>query len=967
MKIRKLLVLTLIGLSANAVVAQKQQVLNVSEVKLGNGMTVWLNEDHSQPKVYGAVVVKAGAVDCPNTGIAHYFEHIMFKGTDRIGTTNYAAEKVYLDSIAAQYELLAQTTDDLKRKEIQKRINQLSIKAGDYAIPNEFNRLIAEYGGTDLNAGTSYDYTFYHNVFSPQYMRQWLTLNSHRLLHPVYRLFQGELETVYEEKNRSSDNIIMGALEKGLSEMFKGTPYEYPIIGSTENLKNPRMSEMEAFYKKFYVPSNMGLVLCGDFDSEAVKGMLEETFGRLPKADAPRRDIVKASKLTGQRTVKLKIPLPLIKATALAFRAPADFEADAPALDLATKLLSNDGETGLLDSLSNNHKILAGLSGRMSLNGIGTLIVASIPKLPFGKKAKAEKMCWEQVEKVKRGEFSEQALDVLKMETQREESTALENLEGRAAMMVDLFAQGRNWSDYLQQVENIRNLTKADIVRVANRYFTDDYIRFVKKFGEYDKDLIEKPGFAPVRPKDLDAESDYAVELRRMPVEDKQVRLLDFNKDAQIVPLMAQGTASQTGGRVFATKNPQNDIFQLTLNYHRGTLDDPMLEAVASYVGQLGTDSLKLQQFKKALQELGTTFNVAVSRREFSLSLTGFDRNLMPSLRLMGHFMQHAKADEEARKDMISSLKASFRSIWKSNQSVFTPILSKVMYGENSEYLHHITPSELKATSSEKLLQGFFDVQRMVCDVVYSGTLDAEKVRTAVCETLPLSGAVNDNQLTVRRLQTYAEPVVYVYNMPSARQTLLCTYQGLKAMPSDADRAKLDLFSEYFGGGMSSVMFQEIREFRSMAYSTGSRSAKTVRNDQPCGFVTIIGTQADKSMQALGVLDSLLTDLPLRQRNFNVAKKTIVSDVNNSFPSFRELGETIAGYMREGRTADPNTSLVATVPSLSISDVKAFYEQNVKSVPRITIVVGNKKKLNLEQLARYGRVVELKGEDFFKQ
>jgi predicted Zn-dependent peptidase len=365
-------------------VAQKQQVLNVSEVKLGNGMTVWLNEDHSQPKVYGAVVVKAGAVDCPNTGIAHYFEHIMFKGTDRIGTTNYAAEKVYLDSIAAQYELLAQTTDDLKRKEIQKRINQLSIKAGDYAIPNEFNRLIAEYGGTDLNAGTSYDYTFYHNVFSPQYMRQWLTLNSHRLLHPVYRLFQGELETVYEEKNRSSDNIIMGALEKGLSEMFKGTPYEYPIIGSTENLKNPRMSEMEAFYKKFYVPSNMGLVPCGDFDSEAVKGMLEETFGRLPKADAPRRDIVKASKLTGQRTVKLKIPLPLIKATALAFRAPADFEADAPALDLATKLLSNDGETGLLDSLSNNHKILAGLSGRMSLNGIGTLTFCDPDSGVFG-------------------------------------------------------------------------------------------------------------------------------------------------------------------------------------------------------------------------------------------------------------------------------------------------------------------------------------------------------------------------------------------------------------------------------------------------------------------------------------------------------------------------------------------------------------------------------------------------------
>ncbi len=947
--------------------AQKEQVLSVSEVRLSNGMTVWLNEDHSQPKVYGAVVVKAGAVDCPNTGIAHYFEHIMFKGTDRIGTTNYTAEKVYLDSIAAQYELLAQTTDNLKRKEIQKKINQLSIKAGDYAIPNEFNRLIAEYGGTDLNAGTSYDYTFYHNVFSPQYMRQWLTLNSHRLLHPVYRLFQGELETVYEEKNRSSDNIIMGALEKGLSEMFKGTPYEYPIIGSTENLKNPRMSEMEAFYKKFYVPSNMGLVLCGDFNSEEVKGMLEETFGRLPKADPPKRELVKAAKLTGQRTVKLKIPLPLIKATALAFRAPADFDADAPALDLATKLLSNDGETGLLDSLSNNHKILAGLSGRMSLNGIGTLIVASIPKLPFGKKAKAEKMCWEQVEKIKRGEFSEQALDVLKMETQREESTALEDLEGRAAMMVDLFAQGRNWSDYLQQVENIRNLTKADIVRVANRYFTDDFIRFVKKFGEYDKDLIEKPGFDPVRPKNLDAESDYARELRQMPVEDREVRLLDFAKDAQIVPLHAQNGASVSGSRVFATKNPQNDIFKLSLRYHRGRLNDPMLEAVAGYVGQLGTDSLKLQQFKKAMQQLGTAFDVAVNKRNFILSLTGFDRNLMPSLRLLGHFMRHAKADEEARKDMISSLKASFRSIWKSNQSVFTPILSKVMYGQESEYLNHVTPTELKNTTSETLLKRFHDVQQYACDIIYSGALDAQEVRTAVCEALPLSTAVKDEPLKVRRMQTYQEPVVYFYNMPSARQTLLCTYQGLTAMPSDADRARLELLSSYFGGGMSSILFQEIREFRSMAYSTGSTSATSVRKDYPCALLSIIGTQADKSMQALAVLDSLQTDLPLRQRNFDITKKTILSDVNNEFPSFRDVGETIADLMREGKTEDPNGILVKNVPQQAIGDVKTFYEQRIKTVPRTTIIVGNKKKLNFEELSRYGRIVEMERTDFFKQ
>ena len=233
--------------------------LEVKELKLSNGMTVWLNEDHSQPKVFGAVVVRAGAKDCPNTGIAHYFEHIMFKGTDRMGTIDYAAEKPLLDSISAQYDLLSQTKDDAERSSIQKKINELSIKAADFAIPNEFNRLISKYGGSGLNAGTGYDMTYYHNEFLPQFIEQWCWLNSERLMNPVYRGFQGELENVYEEKNRSADGAG-DAMEKIMGAVFKTQPYAYPILGSTESLKNPRLSDMADFYKKYYVASNMCLV-----------------------------------------------------------------------------------------------------------------------------------------------------------------------------------------------------------------------------------------------------------------------------------------------------------------------------------------------------------------------------------------------------------------------------------------------------------------------------------------------------------------------------------------------------------------------------------------------------------------------------------------------------------------------------------------------------------------------------------
>ena len=224
--------------------------LQVKTLRLSNGFTVWLNEDHAQPRVFGAVVVKAGAKDCPNTGIAHYFEHLLFKGTDRIGTVDYAAEKPWLDSISAQYDLLAGTTDPTARMKIQRHINELSVWAAEYAIPNEFESLISMYGGTGLNAYTSFDETVYHNSFAPQYLAQWCELNSERLIHPVFRLFQGELETVYEEKNMYADQMVVQAAEAAQREALAGTPYAYPIIGSTENLKNPRLSEMRKFYRK---------------------------------------------------------------------------------------------------------------------------------------------------------------------------------------------------------------------------------------------------------------------------------------------------------------------------------------------------------------------------------------------------------------------------------------------------------------------------------------------------------------------------------------------------------------------------------------------------------------------------------------------------------------------------------------------------------------------------------------------
>ena len=547
--------------------------LQVRELKLSNGMTVWLNEDHSQPKVFGAVVVKAGAKDCPNTGIAHYFEHIMFKGTDRMGTTDYAAEKPWLDSISAQYDLLSQTKDEAERNRIQLHINELSLKAADYAIPNEFNRLISKYGGSGLNAGTSYDLTFYHNSFLPQFIEHWCWLNSERLITPVFRGFQGELENVYEEKNRAADG--MGDLQNRIfGAVFKTQPYAYPILGSTENLKNPRQSDMAAFYKKYYVASNMCLILCGDITPDAsLTALLEKTFGRVQTGPVPERGYSPMPDIQAGERYEIKLPIPIIGAEALIFKSPTAYEPDADALDLANKLLSN-GKAGLLDSLVNEHQLMMSAATSIGFDDAAGTGVVIIPKV-LGKMKTARERVMEQVKKVMDGHFSEAQMETLKREMVMEAEQELETISARAQKLVMIFTKGKTWQDVLDRIDHIRRLTKADVVAAAKKYYGANYITLAKKYGMPDKETIKQPGYKPVAPKNMDAKSAFARQLEQIPVSQTDIRTVDFERDVTIRKISDHVS-------LFYKENPVNDIFTFTLRYKDGSLHTPATDVLAA-------------------------------------------------------------------------------------------------------------------------------------------------------------------------------------------------------------------------------------------------------------------------------------------------------------------------------------------------------------------------------------------------
>ncbi|MDR3261415.1 MAG: insulinase family protein [Tannerella sp.] len=938
-----------------------QMFTDVKEYTLDNGLTVWLNEDHNQPKVFGAVVVKAGSKDCPNTGIAHYFEHMMFKGTDKIGTVDYAAEKVWLDAIALKYDELAQTKDSLPRRAIQQEINELSVRAARYVIPNEFDKLITKYGGSKLNAGTSYDYTVYHNIFSPQYMAHWAEINSERLLNPVFRMFQSELETVYEEKNRRNDMMLNQAIEKLMEIYFQPHPYAYPVIGSTENLKNPRLSEMRKFFEEYYVASNMGLILSGDFEPDSVLPILRHTFSRIPKGTVKSHTSVKIPPFRGREKTSIKVPIPLMKAVAIGFRGVPSNHPDQAALDIAVGILNNSNSTGYLDKLMVNRKVMGAMVGGEAFNEAGFVGIVVVPKLVSQTCRSAEKMIWREVERLKKGDFTDEIFNSLKQDRLHRHFIELEDIDSRSQVLVRLFSQGKTWADYQEDLERTGALSKEDVVKVANKYFGDNYLFAKKKTGRYSRENLSKPDFAPILPTHTDATSAYGKQLGEIRAQEVKPRFVDFEKDVQMLSLTPKVT-------LYVTPNRMNTIFTLKFSYGIGLLEQPKLKHLTTYIPILGTESQSFEAFRMRLQTLGSTLDMDVDEHCFTLKISGFDKAFGETLALICDFLVHVKVDDKKLKTLVDDAKVTEKAFFKSNNEVADALFEYVQYGRLSQYMTKSSYKDVKKIKGSELVAIFHQVQQVACNLHYCGTLEVGQVAEQIKQMFAVEQITEDSHSPVyREFVVYDRPLVFFYDMPDVFQNIIYAYMACDPLETLKKRHEANLFSKYFGEGMSSLMFQEIREFRSFAYYTSGayRLPPFCQSDKPTRFVTCLSTQSDKTTDALKVLNSLIQHMPEHPEKIEAAIQTTINHTNNEYPSFREISMKIASYRRDGYTEDPNLALLNDIKQMEMKDIVRFYRSNVKGRTLVYVVVGNSRKIDMRQLAAFGDIVRMKKRDFY--
>lgn len=948
-----ILVITRVSLAQSGVNRE-----NIRKVILENGLTVILDENHSQPEVFGMVVVKAGGKNDPEdaTGMAHYQEHMLFKGTTELGTVDWEKEKPHIDRIFALYDSLGKTTDKEIRSEIQKKINDESVKANQYAIPNEFSNLVKQMGGTMLNAGTSPDYTVFYNKFPSNQIERWIDLYAHRFNNPVFRGFQAELEVVYEEKNLYNDQFQTKLLEEFQKHFFKNHPYgQQTLIGTIEDLKNPSLTKMYRFFKTYYVPNNMALILSGDFDSETVIPIIRRHFGQWKRKTLPKKRTWAEAPFNGREFHQAK--LTPIKIALLGYRAPSVKDRDAIYVDIITRMLNNSNSTGLLDQLSLEGKLLISEAFNLPYHDHGSIAIFAVPKIIGQSLEKAESLIHEQLDKLKKGEFDSSLLEAVKLELYRSYTTRMERISSRAMLLSNAFVEEKTIDDVLQYPNRIKQITKSEVVAVANRIFGPNFLAFYSKMGFPKKKKISKPDYEPLKAS-ANGESIYAKHFRAIPVSTPRIKPINFETDLEQATLKGNHT-------LYRVANPYNDIFGLTIRMDVGKATIPMLKFASNGMAVCGAGPYSVLLLKKELAKIGATLDVYSNDHETTVEITGLEKHLPRAMELAGLLMKAPKLEQAKVKTIISEEKTNRKLERSEPDNVADALLQYGLYGKQSDYLNRLSKRQLKRLRANAITEAFKEATSYHTTLFFTGKTPLAKLTRLVKQNIPLSDTPKtDNTPADRPLKQYAENTILLVNKPKARQSKIFVY--LKGKPFSVDDAvNIEAFNQYFGGGFSGLVLQEIREHRSLAYSAGANFGLPNKQGNPTRFIGYIGTQSDKTLEALNVFDSLVREMPQKPERTEMIKRYLTLSAQTNRPSFREIAQSVERWKKLGYQSDPALLKLPAYQSLTWNTIWTYYNREVKPKPIVYMIVGDTGQFDPNKLKRFGKVIAIKEKKLF--
>ncbi len=923
---------------------------------LGNGLTVVLSPVHTEPRMHFYIATKAGSKTDPadHTGLAHYLEHMMFKGTQSYGSLDWSKEEPMLDKINLLYEEYNHTKDEAKRKEIYHRIDSVSGLAAKFAIANEYDKMMSSMGAKGTNAFTSFEETVYTEDVPANAVDKFLKVQAERFHDPVFRIFHTELEAVYEEKNRGLDNDPRKVNEMMLANLFLNHNYgKQTTIGTIEHLKNPSLLEIRKYFNTYYVPNNMGIIVSGDFDPDVMIRKIDHYFSKMESKSLPKYTFKPEEPITSPIT--REVYGPDAEFVAIGYRLPGIHSKDALLADLVGQILTN-GRAGLIDlNLVKKQKLLRASASADVLVDYGYMNLQGTPTQGQNLDDVKTLMLGE-INNLRRGNFDNDLLVSIINNAKKAMMQQSEKYGSRASALMNAFTGEEDWLDDVSYTDRLSKLTKQDIIDFANKYFGENYVIVYKRKG-VDKSVIKvvKPPITPVET-NRDAQSAFVKDVINMPTDAVQPVWIDYNKDFQ--------KGSLGPAEILYVHNEENGLFRMAYRYKMGTWNDKKLAIAAQYLQFLGTDKMTSEDISKEFYKLACTFNVRADNEYTTVSIEGLQENFGTAITLFEYLLKNCNPDEAALTALKGRLMKSRADAKNNKTQIMAGLVAYARFGTDNPFNNALSDDDLKNITSAELVNMLHDLSSYSHRIIYYGpaTLTA------------LTASLKDVHKIPEMFKPAPAPKVFTYTNQNQNQVLFADYDMVQSeirwvrnIPGydPSKQPVINMFNNYFGGGMGSLVFQTIRESKALAYSTNSNYITPDKKEDPYYISAYVGCQADKFNESIKAMNELLNDLPAVENNMLNARSELKKDIETERITQDGIIYNYLAAERKGLNEDIRKSIYANVDKLSFADLKKFHDDNMANKPYTYCVLASDKKVSTNDMEKIGTVKKLSLTEIF--
>ena len=926
---------------------------------LDNGLKVYISVNKEKPRIQTYIAVRTGSRNDPaeTTGLAHYLEHIMFKGTDKFGTSNYEAERPYLKQIEKLYEEYRHITDPAKRKVWYHKIDSVSQIAAQYNIPNEYDKLMAAIGSQGTNAYTSNDVTCYVENIPSNEIESWAKVQGDRFQNMVIRGFHTELEAVYEEYNMGLTSDSRKLFTALMAKLFPNHPYgTQTTIGRGEHLKNPSITNIMNYYHRYYVPNNIAICMSGDLNPEQTVAIIEKYFGNWKRSET-----LSAPQYGAQPKFTAPVDTTVVGLEAekvyLGWRADKGNSLQCDTLNIIGELLSN-GRAGLYDlDLNQTMKVQSAGAGFSDLTDYSMFMAIGTPKKGQTLK-EVRDLLLAEIEKLKKGNFSDDLLPSVINNYKRSYYKSLENNQFRAKAFVDAFINNIDWKQEVGKLDRVSKMTKAEIVSFANRFFDNGYAVIYKVQGtDTTIQKVDKPKITPI-PTNNDKHSAFLQEIVNHKVEPIKPVFVDFKKD------LTKSTTKK-GWPILYKQNTQDDLFTLYLEIPFGEESDLLPGYAKMYIDYLGTDKMTNAQIKQELYKLACDYDIGQTDDETYFYLTGLNENLPKALALINDVIDNAKVDKEAYAAAVDLLIKSRKDKKADQRGNFRALQDYGMYGPYNSTRNMLSEQQLKSMDPQKLLDSLKKLKNYKQTVLYYGPSSIKDIDNLLAKTFK----------TTKKFAPLPKEKRYVLQTTPKNEILIAPYdakniymvqfhnENKEWTPNDA--AKISVFNEYFGGGMNAIVFQEMREARALAYTASARYHMPSRLGNKEYFNTFIITQNDKMMDCVAQFNELLNNVPVRQANFDLAKQNLLKSLASARTTKFSILSAYMAAQKMGLDYSLSEKIYKDLPSVTLNDIINFEKTNMANKTFKYLILGNEKELDIKALEKIAPVKRVTTEEIF--